>query len=282
MRGRSEVGDLGNLKDSLPSWITDHLREGSSSFMTNEVNQSPDSPREDPPIPENVLVLVPNAWRSITCALSLWRAYKYAMSLFEFRNLYSLNNNPKSDHGWLYFKARYKKTLLRGYPSNVKGWKRIFFFTSGQEWEFSEGSSREYGVPRVTKSWSIPDKRCNNPSKMYGDKVTRVGHVFSSVEEKGLYSVPALLESKSFCRVFGPRRPMAFGEENKGEDQPTDDVPTSSGDGGANIRRILDAWEPGRLSLGSSSLSSSSRLGAMAESWLSFALKLDGRIFAFL
>ncbi|GFY97564.1 hypothetical protein Acr_12g0001050 [Actinidia rufa] len=133
--------------------------------------------------------LVPNAWRSVTYALSLWQAYKYAMSLFEFRNLFSLNNNPKPDHNWLYFKARYKKILFRGYPA-----------------------------------------KCNNPPRLYGDEITRVEHVFSSVEEKGLYSISALLQYKSFRRVFGPRQSMVSDEENKDEDRPAGDAPTSSGD----------------------------------------------------
>ncbi|GFY85718.1 hypothetical protein Acr_04g0004560 [Actinidia rufa] len=58
MRSRFEVRDFENLKDSLPSWITDHLEEGSSSFMTDEVNQSPDSPREDSPTPEDVPIII--------------------------------------------------------------------------------------------------------------------------------------------------------------------------------------------------------------------------------
>ena len=60
-------------------------------------------------------------WRSIICAMALWRAYKYDMTFSEFRNLFSLNTNPKPNQGWLYFKAMYKKTLLGGYLSNVKG-----------------------------------------------------------------------------------------------------------------------------------------------------------------
>ena len=78
------------------------------------------------------------------------------MTLSEFRNLFTLNNNPKSDQGWLYFKARYKKTLLGGYPNNVKGWKSKFFFVSGTNWELLEGSSLEGGIPRVPTSWGIP------------------------------------------------------------------------------------------------------------------------------
>ncbi|GFZ03443.1 hypothetical protein Acr_16g0000670 [Actinidia rufa] len=212
--------------------------------MTGEVNQSPDSPREDLPTPEDVPMvtvppsieketnimtldeldllretysfppyvlilqfynicpaqLIPNAWRSVTYAISLWRAHKYPMSISEFRHLFSLNNNPKPDHDWLYFK------------------------------EFFEGSYREYSVPRVPKSWGIPDKRCNNPPRLYEDEIKRVEHFFNSIKEKGLYSVPTLLASRSFQRVFGPLSPVASGEENKGEDRPADYVPTSSSD----------------------------------------------------
>ncbi|GFS37317.1 hypothetical protein Acr_00g0051360 [Actinidia rufa] len=101
--------------------------------------------------------LVPNAWRSIVCSMALWRVYKYSISLSEFRNLFSLNSNPKLDQGWLYFKARNKKVLLGGYPSNVKGWKSKFFFVSGDEWEIPKGTSRK-GAPRVSRTWGIPSR----------------------------------------------------------------------------------------------------------------------------
>ncbi|GFY96416.1 hypothetical protein Acr_11g0007220 [Actinidia rufa] len=180
MHSRSEVGDLGNLEDSLPSWITTHLGEGSSSFMTDEVTQSPDSPREDPPSPKDVPMVV-------------------------------VSPQPRL----AVLRGKVQEDLARRIPNNVKGKKRKFLFTSGEDWEFFEGSSR-----------------CNNPRKLYWDEVTRVEHIFNSVEEKGLYSIPALLESKPFCRVVGSCQPMAFGKENKGEDRPTDDVPTSLGDVG--------------------------------------------------
>ncbi|GFY87646.1 hypothetical protein Acr_05g0012850 [Actinidia rufa] len=193
--------------DSLPSWISDHLGEG-SSFMTDEVNQSPSSPMEGSPeespmiaihpsvrLPDEGEIitstrpgevafyeaafpaglrfslhptirlilqfynicsaqLVPNAWRSIACSMALWWVYKYSISLSEFRNLFSLNSNPKPDQGWLYFKARNKKVLLGGYPSNVKGWKSKVFFVSSDEWEIPEGTPR-VGVPRVPRTWGI-------------------------------------------------------------------------------------------------------------------------------
>ena len=77
--------------------------------------------------------LIPNAWRSIACSMAMWRVFKYTLSVSEFRNLFSLNSNPKPDQGWLYFKARNNKTLLGGYPNNVKGWKSKFFFVSGDK-----------------------------------------------------------------------------------------------------------------------------------------------------
>ena len=49
------------------------------------------------------------------------------------------------------------KTLLEGYPSNIKGWKKNFFFISGDvdDWEFSLGISKENGVPRVLRSRGV-------------------------------------------------------------------------------------------------------------------------------
>ncbi|GFS30573.1 flavin containing amine oxidoreductase family [Actinidia rufa] len=199
MSHTSVVTRSGDL-DSLPSWISDHLGEG-SSFMTNEVNQSPSSSMEGSPekspmiaihpsveektnimtleelnalrdtysFPSGVQVRLPDEGEIITStrpgekhcllygvvAMALWRVYKYSISLSKFRNLFSLNSNPKPDQGWLYFKARNKKALLGGYPSNVKGWKSKFFFVSGDEWEIPEGTSLE-GAPRVPRTWGIP------------------------------------------------------------------------------------------------------------------------------
>ncbi|GFZ09190.1 hypothetical protein Acr_20g0009980 [Actinidia rufa] len=68
--------------------------------------------------------LVPNMWRSIVCVVVVWRYYKRILSLNEFRCLYRLFKNPKPDSGWLYFKVRSGNTITKGYPNNVKGWKR--------------------------------------------------------------------------------------------------------------------------------------------------------------
>ena len=70
-------------------------------------------------------------------------------------------------------------------------------------------------------------RRCNNLPRLFGDEQERFDNVFSSVEEKGLYSVPALLKSKSFHMSFGTPKPMVSGEGNNGEDRPTDVVSSS-------------------------------------------------------
>ncbi|GFZ04576.1 hypothetical protein Acr_17g0001480 [Actinidia rufa] len=98
--------------------------------------------------------LSPNAWQSVICSLVIWRHFKRHMSCDEFRCLYSLS--PLPDSGWYYFKARPEKNLLRGSPSNVKGWKTRFFFASGDEWEFPSGTTTSDSTPRVPRSWGIP------------------------------------------------------------------------------------------------------------------------------
>ncbi|GFY93766.1 cytochrome P450, family 81, subfamily H, polypeptide 1 [Actinidia rufa] len=194
MSHNPDVVNSGNL-DSLPSWISDHLGEG-SSYMTDEVNQSSASPMEgSPSLETNPLVAIhssveeknnimtleePNSLREsysfppgVQARLpeegeTIVSARQGEVAFYEatfpaglrfsihptIRNLFSLNSNPKPDQGWLYFKARYKKTLLGGYPSNVKGWKSKFFFVSGDEWEFPEGSPRE-GAPRVPRTRGV-------------------------------------------------------------------------------------------------------------------------------
>ncbi|GFZ01056.1 hypothetical protein Acr_14g0006910 [Actinidia rufa] len=101
----------------------------------------------------------------------------------------------------MYFKARYKKTLLGGYLSNVKGWKSKFFFVSGDEWEFPEGSSRE-GVPRVLRTWGIPDKHCNNPPQLYKGEPKIFEKIFKSWNEKSETTFQQLKEYLSSPSLF--------------------------------------------------------------------------------
>ncbi|GFS36748.1 hypothetical protein Acr_00g0047860 [Actinidia rufa] len=94
--------------------------------------------------------LSPNARRSVICLFVIWQYYKCHMSCDEFRCLYSFSSLP--DLRWYYFKAKPDKNLLRGSPSNVKGWKKRFYFTFGDEWEFFSSIPLGEGIPRVSSN----------------------------------------------------------------------------------------------------------------------------------
>ncbi|GFS43648.1 hypothetical protein Acr_00g0086180 [Actinidia rufa] len=66
-----------------------------------------------------------------------------------------LRLNPKPDSGLLYFKARQGKNVLKGSPSNVKGWKNRFFFFSRDDWEILPNTTSNE-VPRVPQAWGTP------------------------------------------------------------------------------------------------------------------------------
>ncbi|GFZ15597.1 hypothetical protein Acr_25g0000060 [Actinidia rufa] len=218
MSRTSDATRSGDL-DSLPSWISDHLGEG-SSFMTDEVNQSPSSPMEGSPkespviaihpsveektnimileelnalrdtysFPSGVQVRLPNEGETIISTrpgeIAFYEDAFPAGLRFPLHPTISLNSNPKPDQDWLYFKARNKKVLLGGYPSNVKGWKSKFFFVSGDEWEIPEGTSRK-GAPKVSRTWGIPDKYCNNPPRLYGDELKIFEEIFQASRTAG-------------------------------------------------------------------------------------------------
>ena len=65
--------------------------------------------------------LSPNAWKSVVYAVAVWRYYKYALSLNEFRHLFILFKNPKPDSGWLYSKKRPSKIVIEGVPLHRQG-----------------------------------------------------------------------------------------------------------------------------------------------------------------
>ncbi|GFZ12852.1 hypothetical protein Acr_23g0012370 [Actinidia rufa] len=172
--------------------------------------------------------LVPNAWRSIACSMAFVVAvYRYSISLSEFRNLFSLNSNPKPDQGWLYFKARNKKVLLGGYPSNVKGWKSKFFLSPVMNGRFLRKSLGK-APARVPRTWGIPNKHCNNPPRLFDDKMKVFEEIFRSIEESGRFSVPVLLDSKSFRQVFAS--PGSRASRTAGDHPPSGEAVSSSSD----------------------------------------------------
>ncbi|GFZ21686.1 hypothetical protein Acr_29g0008480 [Actinidia rufa] len=164
--------------------------------------------------------LSPNAWRSVICSLVIWRVFKRHLSCGEFRCLYSLG--PLPDSGWYYFKARPEKNLLRGSPSNVKGWKTRFFFASGDEWELAPARlpARVYYefpdlgehqvssyLASVCKLLLSPDirfsgKSCNKLPTLSEVDAKRMEAVFGKIEPGGYFEVSKVLNSRTFKRHF--------------------------------------------------------------------------------
>ncbi|GFZ17392.1 hypothetical protein Acr_26g0006620 [Actinidia rufa] len=144
--------------------------------------------------------LSPNAWRLVICSLVIWRHFKRHMSCDEFRCLYSLS--PLPDSGWYYFKARPEKNLLRGSPSNVKGWKTRFFFASGDEWEFPSGTAASDSIPRVPRSWGTPGKSCNKLPTLSEVDAKRTETIFGKIEPRGYFEVSKVLGSRTFRKNF--------------------------------------------------------------------------------
>ncbi|GFS36232.1 hypothetical protein Acr_00g0044830 [Actinidia rufa] len=84
--------------------------------------------------------LVSNAWRSVICVVVLWQFHKFSLFLNEFRNLFGLFKNLKSDSKWLYFKARSKKTLLGGKSLTLGPFSRALLLTL-DKWRLAMGDN---------------------------------------------------------------------------------------------------------------------------------------------
>ncbi|GFY80953.1 hypothetical protein Acr_01g0007620 [Actinidia rufa] len=142
--------------------------------------------------------LSPNAWRSVICSLVIWRIFKRHLSCGEFRCLYSLS--PLPDSGWYYFKARPEKNLLRGSPSNVKGWKTRFFFCLGGRVGVSpgRGCQREF----TTSSQILGNTSCNKLPSLSEVDAKRMEAVFGKIEPGGYFEVSKVLNSRTFKRHF--------------------------------------------------------------------------------
>ncbi|GFS42450.1 hypothetical protein Acr_00g0079930 [Actinidia rufa] len=117
------------------------------------------------------------------------------MSYDEFRCLYSLS--PLPDSGWYYFKARPDKNLLRGSPSNVKRWKKRFFFASEDEWEFFPSKPLGLGIPR---------KSCKALLALTETEAKRTVEVLGKIEPGGYFDMSKVLGSKTFTKHFAVGR----------------------------------------------------------------------------
>ncbi|GFS40521.1 hypothetical protein Acr_00g0069090 [Actinidia rufa] len=230
MSRTSDVTRSGDL-DSLPSWISDHLGEG-SSFMTDELNQSPTSPMEGSPeeshliaihpsveektnimtleelnalrdtysFPSGVQIRLPDEGENITSTRPSEVAFYEAAFPAGLR--FPLHPNIRLILQFYNIcPAQLVPNAWRSIACSMALWASKFFFVSDDEWEIPEGTSRK-GALRVSRTWGIPDKHCNNPPRLYGDEPKVFEEIFRSVEQSGRFSVPMLLDSKSYRRVF--------------------------------------------------------------------------------
>ncbi|GFZ18399.1 hypothetical protein Acr_27g0001380 [Actinidia rufa] len=98
--------------------------------------------------------------------------------------------------------ARPEKNLLRGSLSNVKGWKKRFFFTSRDEWEFPSGMAADDSTPRVPRSWGTPGKSCNKLPALSEVDAKRTETIFGKIEPGGYFEVSKVLGSRTFKKHF--------------------------------------------------------------------------------
>ncbi|GFY87780.1 hypothetical protein Acr_05g0014190 [Actinidia rufa] len=207
-------------EQSLPSWISDHL--GAKSYI-DETNQSTSSP----PIPTNSSKMDTSSLNKESNIMSqaeldnLGTTYSFPqgvrlripgdgetilsarqgeVAFYEAAFLAGLS--PLPDSGWYYFKARPEKNLLRGSPSNVKGWKPRFFFASGDEWELAPGTAASESSLRVPRSWGTPGKSCNKLPTLSEVDAKRMEAVFGKIEPGGYFEVSKVLNSRTFKRHF--------------------------------------------------------------------------------
>ncbi|GFY87971.1 hypothetical protein Acr_05g0016100 [Actinidia rufa] len=200
----SSKTNLGNeeSEQSLPSWISDHL--GRKSYI-DDTNQSPSFP---PVLTDSPKMDTSSLTKEITsCPRLNWTISELRIHFPRGTTsdswgwcLYSLS--PLPDSGWYYFKARPEKNLLRGSPSNVKGWKKRFFFASGDEWEFPSGMAAGDSTPRVPRSWGTPGKSCNKLPALSEVDAKRTETIFGKIDPGGYFEVSKVLGSRTFKKHF--------------------------------------------------------------------------------
>ncbi|GFY85846.1 hypothetical protein Acr_04g0005840 [Actinidia rufa] len=201
-------------EQSLPSWISDHLGAKSYIDVTNQSTSSPPIPTNSSKMdisslnkesnvmsqaeldnlgttysfPQGVRLRIPGDGETILSARQFEVAFYEAAFLAGLRCLYSLS--PLPDSGWYYFKARPEKNLLRGSPSNVKGWK-----------------TRE---------------SCNKLPTLSEVDAKRMEAVFGKIEPGGYFEVSKILSSRTsrdISRLAARRfRPVAETTRPRGDE----------------------------------------------------------------
>ncbi|GFY87377.1 hypothetical protein Acr_05g0010160 [Actinidia rufa] len=98
------------------------------------------------------------------------------------------------------------KNVIKGSPSNVKGWKKRFFFVSGDDWEFFPRIAPSERVPRVPRSWGTPSKCYNKLPILTDTEEDRTRNFFDKIGPRGYFNIPVVLDSRTFLQFFAPGR----------------------------------------------------------------------------
>ncbi|GFS34119.1 hypothetical protein Acr_00g0032350 [Actinidia rufa] len=249
MSHTSDVTRSGDL-DSLPSWISDHLGEG-SSFMTDEVNQSPSSPMEGSP-EENPMITIHHSIEEKTNIMTL-------EELNALRDTYSFPSGVQvrlPDEGEIitstrpgevaFYEAAFPAgirfplhpTIRRGTrkfcsentPVMLRGGRASSSLSPATNGRFlNERLGRASQEFRGRGEFQV-DKHCNNPPRLYSNEPKVFEEIFRSVEQSGRFSVPVLLDSKSYRRVFVS--PGSRVSRTAGDNLSSREAPSSSSDVG--------------------------------------------------
>ncbi|PSS08090.1 hypothetical protein CEY00_Acc18454 [Actinidia chinensis var. chinensis] len=317
---KTEVGDFEN---SLASWVSEHLGETS---MTDEVNCPPTPPGEklfeiEIPssratelnimtqndldrlwevcfFPPGVRTRIPGNGEMILSVGVGEVAFYEAAFPIDLRCLYALLKGPRLESGWLYFKARPSKNILKGAPDNVKGWKKKFFFILGDDLEFHLSISREEGAVHVLRLWGAPGKRCNKvpaqsetEDKRFRGGGTIKGNIGGKTEgDIGDGAAEGDIEGEATASIGDTSKSSHSRDVPRPEVSSRDDLVEFIGIIGKEMRKILPhipdltllRWSEGKvrdpifdLAPNSSSSSFDSRLGSRLDSGLSPELKSD-------
>ncbi|GFZ20779.1 hypothetical protein Acr_28g0014840 [Actinidia rufa] len=92
--------------------------------------------------------------------------------------------------------ARPEKNLLRGSPSNVKGWKKRFFLPPGMSGSSFPSLPTGDGIPRV------PRKCCNKLPALTEVEAKRTAEVLGKVGPRGYFDMLKVLGSRTFNKHF--------------------------------------------------------------------------------
>ncbi|GFY81123.1 hypothetical protein Acr_01g0009320 [Actinidia rufa] len=122
--------------------------------------------------------------------------------ILDFYGIYPAQLSSNAWRNILSVLVRPVKNVLKGAPSNVKGWKRRFFFVSGDDWEFHLMIPREEGTYEF-EVMGHPSKQCNKLPILSSPEEERFLQVFEKIGG-GHFKILVILNLRTFYKYFAP------------------------------------------------------------------------------